>query len=1558
MTSMECPNDHQMAAVTVHCRGGSDLTQVFEAVVLFIIPTAMYLLAGLFWCLIQTRRHALVTGDVIKSTAICTRSLNRPSKIALFAEQLLVGGLVGAKCAYLISVVANPSVHPGSAIVASAALELVAAMLTSVLALTSRRRRGSMTLPNLMGLYLAVTLLCDIARCRTLWLLQQSGGGRPSTAAASFTTSLVLKVPLLFSVSRGNDADPDLEHHDTRKAAGFASSSPDTTAGVFSIGFFWWINPLIRLGYRHVLELNDLYTLSPRLALSRRPGLSSDAHRAEADEDEDNDGQVNAAPTSRSTLMLLVQATGWAGLCPVLPRLVLVACAVGQASLSRTILMALSTPDYSSGSGLDSGVKSGLAVATLLVYLCIALSTACYGYLHERVLTLVRGSLIRRVYQHAARLPVTAGASKSASTHVSVDVETVYNGLRYVHELWAAPIQIVVAARLAYAELGPASLTAVAVIAITCAAVAAVSPLISGRQRAWMAAIQARVAATGAVIRAIKTLRMAAFSRRVTATLQTSRVHELRLGSYFRIAMSVSSTVSQVPLVVAPVVVFAVGPQRLSAATAFTALGYLSLMTQPVMTVIQVMPVALASRVCLTRIQQFLATPAHVDYRMLGPISLRLPSSVDTAANEDCDIDEDANDDEGERKGQPNKELAIRIANASFGWLPDTAPVLRDVNIDIPMSTVTAVVGPVGCGKSTFLQAILGEIPARGDQGAGHLVAVNASRVAYCAQSPVLTDGTIRDNIVGPASTSNPVDMVLYNEILDALALVDDLARLPRGDATPLGSRGQSLSGGQQQRVAIARALYHRPDVLLADNPLCSLDRATAQLVLRQVFGPDGMLRRRRVTVIMVTDTESAVHVADQLLDISPAGTVVVRPNPDLPPLWPSPSRQKTLETQDNVQEERGEKIVSDEQGIATKSEILEKETVTITSNEVIQSMAGHKDNTEGHSSSSPTKGQPPRMNETKKSSERDTWLCYFASVGPSSFILFAACVIAFGALMTYPTVWVESWTSDMARSDRPGSQHSPTNYYVGVYGALAVSCLFASLVMGLVVLVVFVRNAGRSLHDGALQAVMTAPTRFLAATDVGAVVTYFSQDLAILDGQLAGTLVNLAATAAAIAGQAVLLAISCPWLAIAFPFLLAIVYLVAHVYVPTASRLRVLDLEAKGPLVAHILASASSLSTLRAFGHVSRETRRAHAFLAVAQKPSYFLGMAQQWMILVNNLIVAALATGLVALAVSLRLGAGPVGVGLVTLISLGRNLADVLRSYTMVEIALGAVARLTSFARETPREKTGQVAASAIPEAWPATGLISIHGVSASYSDMDDPGSSTVLHDITLLVAPGEKVAIYGRTGSGKSSLILVVLGMLDPLRRCASVVRIDGVATTDCDPALIRERVIAMPQDTVFLPDGATVRENLDPLDCTSAQDCRHALEAVGLLHTLSDLDALLDPTTLSEGHRQLFGLARCVARKRARVAQGAQGGVLLLDEVSAHVDSKTAAVMDEVVSREFAEYTVLAVTHRLLGPRLFPRAVVMDAGRVVEDGRTDELLLDERSHLFALHRRLDT
>lgn len=218
------------------------------------------------------------------------------------------------------------------------------------------------------------------------------------------------------------------------------------------------------------------------------------------------------------------------------------------------------------------------------------------------------------------------------------------------------------------------------------------------------------------------------------------------------------------------------------------------------------------------------------------------------------------------------------------------------------------------------------------------------------------------------------------------------------------------------------------------------------------------------------------------------------------------------------------------------------------------------------------------------------------------------------------------------------------------------------------------------------------------------------------------------------------------------------------------------------------------------------------------------------------------------------------------------------------------------------------------------------------------DDHLPILALRDIHLAIQPGEKVAICGRTGSGKSSLIALLLKLLDPLPAKPGSVLLDGIPLKNIDRTTLRQRIIAVPQDAVFLPDGTSFRVNLDPAGESTAKECEAVLAAVGLTGFVQDrggLDAGMSAGTLSAGQRQLMSLGRAVLRRRIR-GQG-KGGILLLDEVSSSVDLDTERAILRTIQAEFESYTVIAVSHRLDMIMDFDRVVVMDKGENVEVGR---------------------
>ena len=150
--------------------------------------------------------------------------------------------------------------------------------------------------------------------------------------------------------------------------------------------------------------------------------------------------------------------------------------------------------------------------------------------------------------------------------------------------------------------------------------------------------------------------------------------------------------------------------------------------------------------------------------------------------------------------------------------------ILQDINFFAPSKSLTVITGPVGSGKSTLLSAIAGEI-----SNASGTIDYQGS-VIYLPQTAWVFSGTIKENIL----FGQPFEESKYERIIDVCALKEDFQRLPDGDQTVVGERGEVLSGGQQARVSLARAVYADGDIYLLDDPLSAVDFKVGQHIFNK----------------------------------------------------------------------------------------------------------------------------------------------------------------------------------------------------------------------------------------------------------------------------------------------------------------------------------------------------------------------------------------------------------------------------------------------------------------------------------------------------------------------------------------------------------------------------------------------------------------------------------------------------------------------------------------------------------------------------------------------------
>jgi ATP-binding cassette subfamily C (CFTR/MRP) protein 1 len=302
------------------------------------------------------------------------------------------------------------------------------------------------------------------------------------------------------------------------------------------------------------------------------------------------------------------------------------------------------------------------------------------------------------------------------------------------------------------------------------------------------------------------------------------------------------------------------GGSQFNVTQAFTTLSLLNLLVQPVMDLTIAWTTLSSGLACLDRIQAFLLKENREDYRIL------LSHSDNASFASRMSTEKLEKFEQQKRTEQPEnlENPVIKIRGGCFGWKKDlTSAIIKDIDLDIMPGELTLIVGPVASGKTTLLEAIVGE--ARIFSGSVEITV--PEEIAYCGQDAWLLNQSVKENILAFEQYSKD----FYDEVVEACQLEEDLRYFPKGDDSIIGSRGISLSGGQKQRVvsriakltlwdsmlifdqALARAVYNRKPIVILDDVLKGLDADTYTKCFKAILGARGLLRRNRTAIILAT---------------------------------------------------------------------------------------------------------------------------------------------------------------------------------------------------------------------------------------------------------------------------------------------------------------------------------------------------------------------------------------------------------------------------------------------------------------------------------------------------------------------------------------------------------------------------------------------------------------------------------------------------------------------------------------------------------------------------------
>ncbi|KAJ3151156.1 hypothetical protein HDU86_006146 [Geranomyces michiganensis] len=1235
----------------------------------------------------------------------------------------------------------------------------------------------------------------------------------------------------------------------------------------------------------------------------------------------------------------------------------------------------------------------GYALGLLVLAIAGTLSNNIYFQVTTTQGMALRSAITASIYRKSLRLSAAARQDFNAGrvmTVVATDAQRIEQFIQFITVLITAPIQIIAICIFLIIQLGPTALAGIGLLVVMGPFQKTIMKRLGTIRKSVAPLTDHRVKLTQEILSGIRVIKFFAWNRPYLSKVEEVRKQEV--AQVLRRAMLqafVMALAFGIPIIAGCLAIFLYAVTNpLDATAIFPALTWFTQLRFPLMFLPQIIVGLADFNVALTRITDLLIAPeldAQPERVKADDFAIRVrnaefiweapPPKLDDSTGQKKGkhgkhgkAEKDGKDVKSVAAKSPNSddaEVAAVAATATPAPIPapgisgdasdasdestaiDTAsgsqnsaaPVqqpdlnratLFDINLDIPKGSLVAIVGPVGSGKSSLLNGLIGEMKRRAGT-----VEISGT-LGYCPQQAWIQNATVRENIL----FGQPFDRTKYLRVLRDCALEPDLAVLADADFTQIGEKGVNLSGGQKQRVAIARLAYQNCEIMSLDDPLSAVDAHVGRYLFEQFI----LKNKGKRTTLLATHQLHVLPQVDYIICMKGGRIVESGRFQDLMDV-PNGDFAALMRSYGGIEETSSDDEADDAvQGDAAKALLdqkVDEEVVLARIEKTIRQ----------------TKSARQLMSTEEKASGSvglGVWLAYMNAAGGKIFLFWLLFLITIVQVSRVGTdFWLVEWTNYKISSLDNGK-------YVAIYWAWGVFQTGMIYVFGLFFAFAGTR-AARVLHGASLSRVMEAPVRFFDSNPLGRIINRFSKDTDTVDTTLADSFRMFINTFASAVSTFVLIIYATPIFLAPLVPILAIYYVFQKVYRGTSRELKRLDSTTRSPLYASFGETLVGAATIRAYGEQDRFIAVNDGRINDNNAPYFLLITAQRWLAVrletLGGIMVFFASIFGILNRTSETLTAALLGLSLSYALQVTATLNWCVRQFTETEIAMNAVERVHHYGQEIeteplpaypppagPGELTVTVdptppgAMSPPPAGWPATGAVEISNLTLQYA----PDLPVVLRNLTLQIKHKEKVGVVGRTGSGKSTLIQSLFRTIEPC--LGSSIKIDGVDTRTIPLEDLRRGIAIIPQDPTLF--SGTFRSNLDPFSEYADADLHLALQRAQLTSIVAEKGGLDGSVSeggenLSVGTRQLLCLARAVVKKPR---------LLVLDECTANVDLETDALVQKILRDDVDNCSILCIAHRLNTIIDYDRILVLSDGVAVEFD-TPRALLSNPDSVFS-------
>ncbi|XP_043945092.1 multidrug resistance-associated protein 1-like [Protopterus annectens] len=1257
---------------------------------------------------------------------------------------------------------------------------------------------------------------------------------------------------------------------------------PEPNASFFSKVTFWWFTRIAIKGYKSPLKDEDLWSLkkvdtSENIVPKMMEAWEKEWARVKTKSSQMNyvrdktmNGPKDMTNENKEVKVLLTGTEKqkipslFKVLCKVfgpyyllgsLFILIFNICLFANPQILGLIVRFLKDPDVPPWHGF-------LYAATLFIS---ALLQACLFHYHDYICYVtgmrIKTAIMGMAYRKA--LAITNSVRKTYSvgeivTLISADLQKLMDFTVCANYLWCGPLIVVIGMYFLWKNFGPSVLAGVGSFIFIIPFIIWTGFHQKKIQNKQVKQMEKRINIMSEILNGIKVLKLYAWENAFMEKVLGIRTYELKAIKQFGVMYSVSLTLFLFSPFLISLAIFAVyvlsdETNVLDAEKAFVSISLLNVMRIPLRYLPQSISSASQASVALKRLSKFLSGEELT------------AESVDRIVASSSDN--------------------IIVENGTFSWSRLDSPCLTSINIKIRRGSLVAVVGHVGCGKSSLLSALLGEM----EKEEGY-VAVKGS-IAYVSQQAWIQNATVKENII----FGQELNKSWYNSVVEACALLPDFEILAAGDQTEIGEKGINLSGGQKQRISLARAVYRQAALYLLDDPLSAVDAHVGQHIFEKVFGPNGLLKDK--TRVLVTHSIGYLSQMDKVLVMSKGQ------------ITETGSYQELL-MQDGAFAEFVRTYANAEQ----KEDSDDKEKEKDKSNEEIADQPPTQDQKEKLNTGKLTEADVARTGKVKLSVYKD----FLKMMGVFLFIVSALFYISQQSASFGYNYWLTLWVEDPVVN---GTQQN-SDVRVTVYAFLgiiqATGSFFAALLTTIGCVIV-----SRTLHFKLLINVLRCPLSFFERTPTGNLLNRFAKELETIDNIIPKTLVVCITTFVVISEIFVIIAVASPMAIAVFIPVFLLYFFVQRFYVATSRQLKRIESVSKSPVYTHFNETLQGVNIIRAFGETERFIQRCDFVVNENQRSFYLSFVANRWLSQRLDFLTSfiLLSAAFFAVIAKNHISPGLAALAITHALRLTGALNAAVNMITELETNIVAAERIREYC-ETENEAPWNTEYDSLSSTWPSNGRVEFENYGLRYRK----DRELALKNINVTIFGGEKIGIVGRTGAGKSSLTLALFRIIEAAE---GKIYIDGINIAQLGLHALRSKLTIIPQDPVLF--SGSLRMNLDPFDKYSDGQIWQALKLAHLQNFVSSLPEKLHHKcseggeNLSVGQRQLLCLARALLQK-ARI--------LVLDEATAAVDLETDNLIQSTIRTQFDFCTVITIAHRINTIMDYERIIVLDNGQVVE------------------------